>query len=110
MLSPGAQPQLYRYPRSSLGTRHSQLGTRDEAAFSGNAQCPRARVGAGRAALGEAVEAADAPRAAERDQGNLLAIARLEADGGARRDVEPHPERRRAVEAQRAVDLEEVEM
>ena len=49
-------------------------------------------------------------RAAERDEVDLALVAGLEADGGAGRDVEVHPERPRAIEAQRGVDLEEVEV
>ena len=39
-----------------------------------------------------------------------LRVAGLEADGGAGGDVEPHAERARPVEAQRAIGLEEVEV
>ena len=43
-----------------------------------------------------------------RDQLDFALLAGLEAHGGARGDVEPKASRRRAIEAQRAVGLEEV--
>ena len=47
---------------------------------------------------------------AELDERDALLVAGLEAHGGAGRHVEPHAEGLSAVEAERAVDLEEVEV
>ena len=63
-----------------------------------------------RAALGQRVQAEDPAGAAELDERDALLVAGLEAHGRAGRHVEPHPERLGAVEAERAIDLEEVEV
>src|SRR5439155_21942362 len=62
------------------------------------------------APLSQRVQADDAPRPAELDERDALLVAVLEAHGRARRHVEPHPERSSPLEAERAVDLEEVEV
>src|SRR5207247_5027979 len=56
------------------------------------------------------VQAMDLARAADRDQLHLARVAWLEAHGGAGRDVEAHAVRRRAIEDEMAVDLEEMKM
>ena len=56
------------------------------------------------------VQAKDFPRAGERHQFNFLRVARLEPDGGARRNVETKASRRGAVEGESSVDLEEMKM
>ena len=61
-------------------------------------------------AVGEAVQTEDAAGARELHEAHTLGVTRLEAHGRPRRHVEPHAERLRAVEAQRAVGLEEVEV
>jgi hypothetical protein len=48
------------------------------------------------------------PLAGERDQLDAALLARLEAHGGARGDVQAHAARRGAVEAERRVGLGEV--
>ena len=58
--------------------------------------------------LDEPVEPDDLARAAERDELDLARVARLEADGRAGGDVQPHAVRRRAIEGQPAVHLEEM--
>ena len=62
------------------------------------------------AAVDEAVEADEAPGAGVGGQRDLLGLAGLEAHARAGGDVEVHPPRPLALEAQRPVDLEEVEV
>ena len=59
-------------------------------------------------ALGQRVEPVDPSLAAEVDELDLALVPGLEADCGARRDVETHPERLRAIELELVVHLEEV--
>src|SRR2546421_611733 len=59
---------------------------------------------------GEAVQAVDLARARQLDQRHALGVAGLEPHGGARRHVQPHAEHLGAIEPQRAVHLEEVEV
>src|SRR5688572_14787208 len=61
-------------------------------------------------AVGEAGVAADDPVAAERQEDDLAREPRVEPDLRARLDREPHAPRRGALEAQHAVDLEEMEV
>ena len=56
----------------------------------------------------ELVQAEHFALAAERDELDLARVARLEAHGGAGRDVQPHAVRRRAIEGEPAVHLEEM--
>ena len=79
------------------------------------AACPRALERRGqlrlrRPALGQAVQPVHPPLAAEGDEVDLALVARLEADGGACRNVEPHAEGLRTGEVELRVDLEEVEV
>src|SRR4029079_19057145 len=61
-------------------------------------------------AVGEARVAADHAVAAERQQHDLARDPRVDPDLRPRLDGEPHAPRRGALEAQHAVDLEEVEV
>src|SRR5262245_29424793 len=61
-------------------------------------------------AVYQPVVAVDLAPAGELDQPDLAGLAGLPADRRTGQDVEVHPERRRPVEAQPAVDLEEVEV
>ena len=58
--------------------------------------------------VGQRIQAVDFAAAAEGDQRHFLRFARLEANGGAGRNVEVHAERRRPVEIEGAIGLEEV--
>src|SRR5215213_5030845 len=104
-------------PQSSAsGTSHrSESASRTP---SGTAVPPLPRTGQRRVArpygverpVGEARVPADHPGAAEPHELDLARLAGGEEDLLAGRDREPHAPRRRAVEAQRAVRLEEVEV
>src|SRR5947209_9572967 len=59
---------------------------------------------------GEVVAAANDAAAPDRDERDRLRLARLEADGGPGRHVEPLTVRRRAIELERAVRFDEVIM
>ncbi len=61
-------------------------------------------------ALGQAVESIDGFRAGDFGELHALGVAGLEAHGGARGNIQAHAEGLRAVEAQLAVGLEEMEM
>src|SRR3977135_4234982 len=61
-------------------------------------------------AVGERVEPVDLARPGQLHQDHQLLVARLEADGRPSRDIEPHPPRLPALEAERTVGLEEVEV
>src|SRR5262249_6441930 len=61
-------------------------------------------------AVRERVEPVDLARAGQLHEGDHLFVAGLEADRGAGWDVEPHPPGLPALEAERAIDLEEVEV
>jgi hypothetical protein len=58
----------------------------------------------------EAVEADNLSRAAEGDKTDAMNLASLEADGGSGGDVEAPTEGKPAVESQRAISFEKVEV
>src|SRR5206468_12278267 len=60
--------------------------------------------------IDQAIEASHLARSADGDQFDLAGVARLETHGGAGRNVETHAVGRGAVEAQRAIDLEEMKV
>ena len=62
------------------------------------------------AARRQAVEAMNSAGASDSHQGYVLAVARLETDGGAGGDVQPHAKGRFPVEAQCPVGLKEMEV
>ncbi len=91
-----------RHPEAHRGVLPESTGLRAS-------QGRRLRLLAG-GAVREPVQAVDQTRAPDRHERHLLLVARLETHGGARRHVEAHAEGGRAVEAQRPVDLEEMEV
>src|SRR3989475_5590067 len=62
------------------------------------------------AAFDQAIQPVDLSCATDRDELDFLCVARLEADGGAGGDVEPHAVGRRAIEREIAVELEKMKM
>src|SRR5690349_21752084 len=66
--------------------------------------------GAARGAIGQSVQAEDLGAAAEGNQVHVLGFSRLEANGGAGRNVEMHAECLFTLEVQRLVHFEEMEM
>src|SRR6266699_6248032 len=63
-----------------------------------------------RRAIRQTIEAVDRGGPADLNQGNHLRISRLEADRGSGGNIQPHPVRRSAVEPQRAIHFEKMEM
>src|SRR6266436_3776867 len=61
-------------------------------------------------AVREGVEPVDLARSGQIHEADHLFVAGLEADRGASRHVEPHPPGLPELEAERAIDLEEVEV
>src|SRR5215213_7658163 len=103
---------------SASGTSHRSESASRTSPDSGTAVAPLARApqcglprsGRVERSVDEAGVAADHARAAEREQEDLARRAGVEEDLRSGGDREPHAPRRRTVEAQRAVDLEEVEV